>query len=222
MFKAVGVLLLSAAAIAVTPDVHAGTIFSTLGRSSTYALGPPLVVGAGCSPLCDQAAAFTVPVGPDFQLTQIDIALEYLQSGTNGAIVKLFTDSGGSPDALVPSATWALSELPSSLQTSIQLSQTITGISGITLAGGTQYWLAASSTGRMGWAFNVVRQSGQVATSWTGGANWGVGTYSALAFDLLGDTLQTPEPRMLVFLGIGLLSIFAAGRGRAARRQFKE
>ena len=221
MKKAVGVLLLAAVALNVTPSVHASTIFSTLGPGSTYALSSPLAVGAACSPLCDEAAAFTVPSGSNYQLTQIDVAIVYGDSGTNGVTIKLFTDSGGIPGALVPSATWVLTGLPvSPLPTSIQPSQTIAAISGIILDGGTQYWLAVfpeDSTARMGWAFDATGQSGQVATSFNGASSWGgASTYSpTVAFDVQGTVSPIPEPDTLLLLGLGLISIFAVSRGRA-------
>jgi hypothetical protein len=100
-------------------------------------------IGQACFPTCGVlqgiAMPFVVPAGPGYDLTQIDIALLALHTDRDFTI-ELLSDSAGLPGSSIGS--WGLTGLPLN-STSIQPSQTIAGILGITLTGGEQYWLAA-------------------------------------------------------------------------------
>jgi hypothetical protein len=204
-------ILVLAVTFLLAPCVYADTIYSNLGSGSTFK------GNAGYSILPQQSLAmpFTVPTGPGFNLSQIDIAL----TGANGfpAIVKLLTNSGGLPGAVIPSATWTLNGLPQFPTTgSIQSGQTVSGISGIVLSGGTQYWLAAfqplnnpSNT----WLFNAISQFDSFASSSDGGTTWRSGAGLTPAFDVQGTPVApVSEPRTVLLLGVGLIGLVALSR----------
>jgi hypothetical protein len=115
----------------------ADTIYSNLGPGLTYGtvswgVGGPL-------PTIRQAVAFCASA--EYAVTEIDLALD--SSTDFPTVVEIRTDAGGVPGDVV--ASWTMSSLPAPHVTfppSIVPSQTITGITDVTLAGRTTYWLA--------------------------------------------------------------------------------
>src|SRR5262249_36200918 len=187
------------------------TIYNNLGPGLSYTSGG-LVVGSFPPDVFDVAAPFSVPVGPAFNPTEINISLTSL-SGPNSFIVRLMNDAAGHPGSLISS--WSLNNVPSFLgTTTIQPSQIIFGITGVTLQSNTQYWLGAfpgtpSSEG----AWNFVLGFGQVASSKDDGNTWTVFTGASIpGFRVVGDAV--PEPGTVMLVSIGLTALLIVQRKR--------
>lgn len=211
MRRLIEVLVLSAALCAMAKPAHADTIFSNLGLGGTVNVEAAHSVDS----FTDLAMSFMVGAGSGFNLTQIDIAIRQVSSGvgSNGAVVELVTDFGGLPGSLLHS--WTLTNLPAmtgpvGATGTLQASQSITGITGISLAGGTQYWLVAlpiDANAFMGWNFVTPTQIGPFAYSHDSGSTWLLDTQHVPgAFDVQGTPLSTsvPEPSALALLIGGL------------------
>jgi hypothetical protein len=206
--------------------VHADTVASTLSQpGSTYSSAAPYALGSACVGGCELAVPFIVPSGSGFNLTQIDIAIVFADIAPNSAIIELLTNSGSLPGAIVAGGMWTISGLPpAGFATSIQPSQTISGITGITLAGGTEYWLAAfpgSSTSRLGWALDTTGQTGNMAGSGDGGLTWSPTTPGLTlgAFDVLGTpVVPAPEPPAILLFAAGLAGLLHLSQRRSVSR----
>jgi hypothetical protein len=86
--------------------VKADTIYSNLSPGSTYyASAGVCVCGSGYAGVSVSFAdAFTVPAGPGYNLTGLDVGVtNYF--GTNSGIIELLTNSGGSPGTVLGSWT---------------------------------------------------------------------------------------------------------------------
>jgi hypothetical protein len=204
-----------------TPAVADSVIYTNLGPGFTYDSGNGVPVCGSCEAGSSQAMAnlFTVPAGPGYNLTQLNVAVTYNFSGTNSVMIELLADSGGSPGSTVL-GSWTLTNLPTfGSVSSIQPSQTISGISGIVLSAGTQYWLAAfaSASGTYDiWNYST-GTAGTIAVSNNGGTTWA--PFSGVlqtAFDVRGNPLSTPEPGTMTLLGSGLIGLGLALRRKSA------
>jgi hypothetical protein len=137
--------------------------------------------------IVEQAFAFT-PAN-SFNFTELDIELGY-QSGTNSVTVDLMNDSGGIPGAVLDS--WSVNNLADS-----GTLKTLFGDGTISLASGTQYWVAALPGGADTWASwysNSTGVTGPAAQNL--GAGWALvgACCSSGAFDVQGTESAAPEP----------------------------
>lgn len=165
-----------------------------------------------------QARAFVVSGVGQFDVTQIDLGV-LENSHSNSFTAAIWTSSSGLPGTMLWSADLTTTAAPS---TCCALVST-TGITGVTLAGGTQYFMVLTPDPNtdVAWQDNT---TGVIATRYAsldGGATWindNLGPEAA--FDVLGTPVPSPavpEPASALLLGGGLAAWFAAARRKARR-----
>lgn len=204
------VLLTAILTCVVGPQAIAGTItvYDNFAPGHIYdANNAYVVAGVGAvGQTILTANEFTSP--GNYSVSQIDVALTWV-SGTNGAVVSLWTDGGSVPGTALGS--WVVSNLPPFGSTSNQVA-TISGIGGIALSAGANYFLVvapADSTTWDAWNLNATGATGLVDQQIDG--TWTLFPGSTLsAFDVLSGT--TPEPSTFVLLGTALLGLLSRGR----------
>lgn len=123
-------------------------------------------------------------------------------------------DSGGLPGGTIHS--WALGPFPQfTTVNTIQPSQTIdTEILGLSLIGGTTYWLAAergASDTVLGWNSNDSGLIGPFAFAPYGGA-WAGFNHELSAFAVYGNPEGVPDPSTMLLLGTGLAGLLVRRR----------
>src|SRR5579859_275203 len=206
----------------------ADTVFSNIGSGYSSVHGLSVNDVAPIGPLSEtnseSASLFTVASGSGFDLTQIDIAL--VDDNIAGGItvndiydVKLMTNSSGLPGTVLH--TWTLTNVPADdgSVTTIQSSQIISGITGITLTGNTTYWLAAfpHQLGTQGKWMEPTVDNGTFANSTNFGTTWSATTFTEGAFDILGTPATAggspvPEPSSILLFSSGAAGLFGVLR----------
>ena len=164
------------------------------------------------------ASEFTSP--GNFSVGEIDVGIGWV-AGDNAANFSIWTDVGNLPGAQIGSA-FQVSGLPTFGSTSSAV-VSVTGITGISLASGDNYFLVVSSGANPAnntWdAWNLANTATGLFDQQTNGV-WAQFPGSSLgAFAVLsGGTTGTPEPGTLVLLGTGLLGLGGIVRRRLASR----
>ncbi len=152
-------------------------------------------------------------------VSQIDLAVGYV-TGTNAFYASVWTDSGGLPG----SQLWREDGLSSSQPFGGCCGVvTITGISGLSLTAGQQYFVILgpenlSDTTWEAWNMNSTGATGLDLYSTNGGQNWNSnGEQTIGAFDIIGGTNTVPEPSSMLLLGTGLVGAFSTMRKKLMR-----
>jgi hypothetical protein len=217
-------LSISALALCVCSlPATAGVLYSDLGPAGNMynTGGGPGVAGSGHNGQSQTVAnMFTVSGSGGFSVSEIDLAVAHA-GGLATFYASIWTDVTGSPGAQIGSDYWSLSTSASTGTCCSLVS--ITGITGVTLTGGSSYFmvlgpLSASDNSWNLWNFNNQGATGGSQYSHNGGVTWGDfgTTFGSSAFDVLGDP-SVPEPGSLLLLGTGLIGILGIYRRKSKR-----
>jgi len=193
---------------------NASTIlFSDLGSGgSVYTADQSEIGEQGNGPTLEHASLFTVAGSGSFNLTQIDLGVAKDPSFTGTFTISVWTDNGGVPGTELGSWNMSTTNPPS---TCCALA-TQTGITGVSLVGGTQYFLVMApqvpgDSSKVYWQPNSAGTTHTTLGSVNNGASWisepGV---KIEAYDVLGDPVSAvPEPATFALMAAGLVVAFA-------------
>jgi hypothetical protein len=193
-------------ASAATSSASADVLFSDFGANNSFS---PLGFIVGTIPFPPYSQVVTAPflAAKTGAVTDIDVALGNL-SGTNSAIVSLWTSSGNVPD--VELGHWIVSGQPATGTTYAPTE--VSGIDDIVLTAGSEYAVeiaGGDDTTMDVWGLNIVGASQPPVP--------GSGSFSLPAFDVIGTAV--PEPMSLALLVSGIAPVLLRRRQiRGARR----
>jgi hypothetical protein len=202
----------------------ASVLFSDLGGAGdVYNDGSGWTVsGSGFLGTSETAAGLFVVTGiGSLSVTEIDLAVVNIDAPDTFSAA-IWTDVGNLPGAQVAGAFWDLSTTASSGTCCSLVS--VTGISGVTLTGGQEYFLVLSPLSLTDDSWNVWDLNNQGVdnlelSSTNGGTTWtSSGSTTTGAFDVLGDPTAAPEPAAWFMLAAGIAAIATRTRYRLASR----
>jgi hypothetical protein len=209
---------LTAAFATITP-AKADVIFTDFfGPGDGFNLSLNYTVSGPASSLgssaLSPAAGFT-PTGND-NLSEIDVALENV-SGTNNAVVSLWTDSSGATGTELGS--WNVSGLPIGSGAVI----VIDGITGITLTSSDTYFVEVAPGAANtydGWLLSEsgtgLLDLGPSGPLYDPPVDPAGSTETEPAYELIGEPVPVPEPASLTLFGSGLIAFGLARRRKRA------
>jgi hypothetical protein len=160
----------------------------------------------------EMAMLFTVGGSGAQAVDQIDLAM-WNFGGAQTFTASIWTDVSNHPGSQVANAFWSLST--SNVYNSCCALSTQSGISGVSLTGGAQYFMvlapvSLTDTSTNGWAYNSTSVSADVQSS-ADGSTWNDQGSSSnyAAFDVLGGAAAVPEPASFLLCGAGLAGLIA-------------
>jgi len=197
-------------------------LFSDLGTPASYGNNPSIMRGGNGNSGNEITLAreFMVSGAGDFDVTQFDLAA--VQNGVNPGTftVSIWTNSSSLPGTEIgPSFDLTASPAPNDEHTLV----TQSGVTGITLTGGVDYWMvleprSLTDNSVVQWENNVHGSTSPLVGTNSGTTNWiSDGNGANAAFDVLGDPVVSgvPEPGSLILLAAGLAALPLVIRRRA-------
>ncbi len=209
--------------IASSNIAHAATIFTDFGPGNAFDHSSGWIVGLSSGITFSPAMPFSSSV--EANLTQIDIAMANANDGSSTvktATLTLFTNTGG---ALGPAlGSWTVTNILN-INGGGPTVLSVTGISGVHLNAGGNYYLQASGSGDAdeSWYVNSIPLSGTLLILRSDETNPVLQEGTLGAFDIIGDITAasaTPLPAALPLFagGLGALGMLGWRRKKKSAR----